>query len=302
VRLSAEARFFCWIAAGSAISALSAPTFLNLLDQSLGDTFGSIFPAIPFAALLGLILTLRWRELKELLASEGGPGSLLGIRIIGAGILVGLIALEPMTSQSVEGGGIALVLSFYGFSLIINPGSRRFLFPYAAICSFGVWAPFALEWAFGEPLAALSSELSAKLVGLAGFPVSWQGTQFELLSRSGDVVSGVVTPGCSSVLSVTTFLGLLVLMHIDLKKDVLSTATLAVVGVAALVFLNSVRITILMWIGYAEGANAFWGVHNWIGYAVFLGFYLTSLLAYSRMGPSNRIVYTARTRSPCSML
>jgi exosortase/archaeosortase family protein len=135
------------------------------------------------------------------------------------------------------------------------------------------------------------------MVGLAGFPVSWQGTQFELISKSGEVVRSAVTPGCSSIISVTTFLGLLALMHLDLKKDLRSTAILGVAGVALLTVLNSVRILVLLWVGYEGGAAIFWGVHNWIGYAIFLGFYLAALPIYSRMG-SPVGFYPGKTGTP----
>jgi exosortase/archaeosortase family protein len=250
----------------------------------LGDTFGSIFPAIPFAALLTLILALRWNELRELLAREQGLRFRAKTRLFGVLLLVGLAALEPVSGQTVETAGIAVVFTFYAASLAINPITERFLLPYAAIYAAGIGAPFALQWAFGEPLAYVSSIISSRFVGLLGLPVVWQGTQFQLASKTGDIINGVVTPGCSSIISVTTFLGLLALMHMDLRKDLRSTATLALAGIAVLTLLNSVRIMLLMWVGYSDGAAAFWGVHNWIGYALFLGFYLAALPIYSRMG------------------
>lgn len=293
--MKAEIRFLLWIGASSALAFGTAPNFLNLLDQSLGDTFGSIFPAIPFAALLGMILALRWHELREILAEESRHVTQLLTRMIGLGTIGGLFVLEPLTGQSVVTAGIALVLTFYAASLALNPSTSRFLLPYAVVCSAGVGAPAVLQWAFGEPLAAASTALSARFVGALGFPVAWQGTQFQFISRTGDLVSGVVTPGCSSIISVTTFLGLLALMHLDLQKDIRSTATLALAGVAVLTVLNSVRIMLLMWVGYVDGSAAFWGIHNWIGYVLFIGFYLATLPVYVRMGrkpagaPSGRL-------------
>jgi exosortase/archaeosortase family protein len=281
--LKAELRFLGWIAAATLLSAATAPNFVSLLNQSLGDTFGSIFPAIPFAALLSLIFALRWRDLAEVLEAEGGFGSQLCVRLAGIAIVGALLALEPLTEQAVETAGVAVILTFYGSSLAINPLTRRFMLPYAAVYAVGLGAPFVLQWAFGEPLALLSSTLSGWMIGIFGLPVAWQGTQFELISRTGDVVSGVVTPGCSSILSVTTFLGLLALMHMDLKKDARATLTLAFGGTLVLVVLNSARILLLMWVGYQDGADAFWGIHNWIGYALFVGFYLAALVVYSRM-------------------
>ena len=280
----AAIRFVSWITVSAALTIGTAPNFVSLLNLSLGDTFGSIFPAIPFAALLTLIFALRWNELSEILTSESGIGSLSTTRLLGIGIVSCVLLLEPLTSQTVETSGLAVVLTFYGTSLAMIPTTRRFILPYAGIYAAGLVVPFALQWAFGEPLAALSSDFSAGLVGVLGFPVAWQGTQFQLLSKTGEVISGAVTPGCSSIISVTTFLGLLVLMHMDLRKDVRSTLVLALVGIGVLTVLNSVRIMILMWVGYDYGLNAFWGIHNWVGFALFLGFYLAALPIYSRMG------------------
>jgi len=66
------------------VSLATAPNFLTLLNQSLGDTFGSVFPAIPFAALLALIFALRWKDFAQVLAAEGGLGTQLGTRILGS--------------------------------------------------------------------------------------------------------------------------------------------------------------------------------------------------------------------------
>lgn len=291
--MKAEVRLLVWLGSGAALCLVTAPRFPYLLGQSLGDTFGSVFPAIPFAALLTVIFALRWNELRELLSMEGGALSELRVRALGAGALGALWLLEPLTGQSLETAGISVILTLYAASLAVNPLTKRLLLPYAAIYAVGIGAPFVLQWALGEPLAYASSALSSKLVDLVGLPVVWQGTQFQLFSRTGDVVNGVVTPGCSSIISITTFLGLLALMHLDMKKGLRSTTTMAAAGVALLILLNSVRIMFLMWVGYLDGSSAFWGVHNWIGYALFLGFYLAALPVYSRMGMRARAAYAS---------
>ena len=275
-----------WAGISTLLCAVDAPTFPALVNQSLGDDFGSLFVAIPIAALLVLIFGLRWREFVDALSPEGKKNQLRA-RILGASVIGILLVLEPLTSQSLAGSGMAVVLTFYSASLVIIPSAWRFMLPYTLVYAIAVGAPAVLLWAFGEPLAAVSSGLSARLVGFAGFPVTWQGTQFEFLSKTGSLVSGVVTPGCSSITSVTMFLGLLALMHLDMKKDIRSTAKLAAVGVLGLTLLNSVRILILLWVGYEYGSDALWGAHDWLGYALFLGFFLAVLPVYSRMkGPA----------------
>jgi exosortase/archaeosortase family protein len=280
----------------SPVAVLVAPNFLALLNQAVDDAFGTILPAIPFGALLSVLFVLRWRELRDILSNELGLTTEIPTRLIGLGILASLVLMRGLTGQSVYLSAIAVISALYGTSLIVNPLTRRITLPYASIYAVGVAAPAALQWAFGEPLAALSSSLSAGMITLSGIPLTWQGTQFQVMSRTGDVVSATITPGCSSIVSVTTFLGLLALMHIDLRKDLPSTIKLAAVGVAALTILNAVRITVLVWVGYAEGAATFWGVHNWVGYVLFLGFYLITLTVYPRMGQQAAPGHTALTR------
>ena len=287
-------RFGAWIGAAVVLSALTAPSFPSLVNQSVGDAFDGLFVAVPIVALLTLIFALRWKELAQMMTEEGGVLSRLPIRFVGAATILALLVLEPATGETLATSGIAVVITFYAAALVVNPSTARFIFPYAAVYGAAVGAPAVLLWAFGEPLAVLSSGLSAGLVHMAGFPVTWQGTGFQLISKAGGVVNGVVTPGCSSITSVTMFLGLLALMHLDMKKDSRITAKLALVGVLALILLNSVRILILLWVGYEYGSVALWGVHDWIGYALFLGFFLAVLPLYARMGePNQNAVVTA---------
>ncbi|MDG7008366.1 MAG: exosortase/archaeosortase family protein [Nitrososphaerota archaeon] len=296
--MKARLRFLAWLGAGTALSAVTAPNFIPLFSQLLGDQFGDVFPVFPFAALVVLITALRWKELAEVLDSEDGAKSEWRTRASGVSTLLALLVLEPLTGQTVTTAGVALVLTFYAAALAINPLTKRLLLPYAAVFAAGVGSPSVLQWAFGEPLAVVSSWLSAKLVAIVGLPVAWAGTQFQFVSRSGDVISSFVAPGCSSIISVTTFLGLLALMHLDMRKELRSTALVAIAGTCILTVLNSVRILVLMWVGYEQGAAAFWGVHNWVGYVLFLAFYLAVLPVYSRMGGGGSGPYSVNTGVP----
>jgi len=285
--LNVGLRLAAWVATGTALSALTAPSFPTLVNQSIGDAFEGLVVAVPIVALLTLVFALRWKELVKAVEAEGGH--LLLLRALGASTVGLLVVVEPLTSQSLASSGVSVVLTFYGAALALIPSAARFILPYAAVYAGAPGAPAVLLWAFGEPLAGLSSILSAKLTALAGFPVTWQGTEFTLVSKSGEVVSGAVTPGCSSISSVTMFLGLLALMQLDMKKDLLSTLKLAAVGVVALMLLNSVRILVLIWAGQEFGSGALWGLHDWLGYALFLGFFLAALPVYARMkGPMDR--------------
>ena len=277
-------RFVVWIASSSAVALLTATSFIPLLMIQLDDNFDSIFPAIPFAVLLSVLMALRWRDLRSLLMNETSLHSNLSTRLIGVVLIVSLLALRGFTGRFVETAGVSLVATFYGMALIINPLTKKIMFPYVIIYAAGITTPTILEQGLGGELVWISSSFSAKLVWLLGLPVAWTGNHFTLVSRVGDLVAGTVTPGCSSIISITTFLGLLGLMHLDLKKDAYSTVKMAVAGVVVLFTLNALRITALIWIGYYDGGNMLWAIHDWLGYAIFIGFYLATLIVYSRVG------------------
>jgi len=285
---SGTIRFFAWLCLAISVSLAfyqtQLYTFFQLLNGSLDDTFGTAFPAFPFAALLGVLFLLRWNDLHAVLVGEKGFRSRPWIRVLGFLLSTLPLVFTPYSAGSLEISAASLILVFYGTSLLLSPGTDRILIPYASLYLAGVTIPAAVEYAFGEPLAGFSSWLSAGLIDLTGIPVVWHGTEFQLVSRAGEAITGVVTPGCSSVLSVTTFLGLLGLMNFDFRKSPVSTVKLAVAGTASLVLLNSARIGILIWAGYADGPDALWGLHNWVGYAIFLGFYMVVLVVYSGMG------------------
>jgi len=295
-------RFFAWVGAAAVVSVVAAPASLALLSQEVNSNFGAVFPAIPLVALLLVVMTLRLGEFMKILAKEGGLGTEITTRLAGLVIITILLVARPLTNQTIEYSGVAIVLSVYATSLVINPLTKRIMLPYAAICAVGGGAPSLLQSAFGAPLANFTSDLSARLAAVAGFPVTWQGTQFQLLSKSGDIINGTVTSDCSGIVSVTAFLGLLALMHIDTKKNIRSTAEIAIVGIVILIIVNALRIVLLLWVGYVDGANVFWSTHDWIGYALFLGVYLSVLAVYSRIGSyrSSAPIVSLPSSSPSS--
>jgi exosortase/archaeosortase family protein len=71
-------------------------------------------------------------------------------------------------------------------------------------------------------------------------------------------------------------------MYLDMRKSVKLTTELGIVGVLLLPVLNSARIALTILSGYYGGTDAFWGIHDWLGYAVFFAFYMIVLVIYSR--------------------
>jgi exosortase/archaeosortase family protein len=260
------------------------------LNTLLSSTLGTVFPAYPFLALLLLLTALRWRDFHKVLLAEKGLTSNPLIRLAGVALILLPVALwtlffgqgAPSTYVAMEISASSFVLVAYGVLLAINPTMWRIMLPYASLYAVGLVAPLFMLDTLGGPLAALSSYLAAEITGALGLHVAWQGVSFGFVSAAGEPISSIVTPACSAAYSVSIYLALLGLMYLDMGVDLVTTAKFAIGGVVVIPLLNSARIAVMIWFGFVDGAATFWGIHDWLGYAMFFVFYLGVLVAYSR--------------------
>ncbi len=260
------------------------------LDQLLTSTLGTVFPAYPFLALLILLTALRWKDFHKILLSEHGWTSEPAIRAAGVAlvllpaILWALFFVQSGSSQylEMEISAASLVLVAYGALLMINPRMWRIMLPYASLYALGLVSPLFMLDALGAPLASFSSYVAAGMTSALGLHVAWQGVSFGFVSAAGEPISAVVTPVCSAVYSISIPLALLGLMYLDMGVSLTTTAKFAIVGVAIIPLLDSARITLMIWFGFEGGSAAFWGAHDWLGYAMFFAFYVAVLVIYSR--------------------
>jgi len=298
----AHLRLGAWIAATILLLLTVYSNQVRVLTSGLNDlltsTLGSVFPAYPFLALLVVLTALRWKDFHRVMLTERGPASNFGTRL--AGLLLAVLPatlwslfsgpIESSTYLAMELAACSIVAVAYGALLVINPTMWRMMLPYASLYSLGLLSPLFLLEALGAPLAALCSYLAAGITGALGIPVVWQGISFQLVSAAGDPISAVVTPPCSAVYSISIFLALLGLMHLDMGTSLSRAAKFAIAGIVVIPLLNSARIALMIWLGFVDGPAAFWGIHDWLGYCIFLAFYVTVLVTYPRAKP--RMLYS----------
>ena len=65
-------------------------------------------------------------------------------------------------------------------------------------------------------------------------------------------------------------MALLGLMYLDMGSNLVTTLKFAA-GVA-ISPLDSARIVLMIWFGVVGRSTAFWGIHDWLGYAIFFAF------------------------------
>jgi exosortase/archaeosortase family protein len=289
-------RLVAWLATTFLLIFTLYSNQLVILVSGLGDllssTLGTVFPAYPFLALLFVLTALRWKDYHRILLTERDLTSRPAIRFAGVMLIIlpatlwGLFfgSQGPSVYLAMEMSASSLVLVAYGTLLAVNPTMWRIMLPYASLYALGLVSPLFMLDAFGVPLAALSSYLAAGITNALGIHVAWQGVAFGFVSATGEPVSAVVSPACSAVYSISIYLALLGLMYLDMGTSLTTTAKFAIAGVVIIPLLNSARIALTIWFGYVEGSAAFWGIHDWLGYTIFLVFYIAVLVIYSRTG------------------
>ncbi|MGP8055980.1 MAG: exosortase/archaeosortase family protein [Nitrososphaerales archaeon] len=309
-------RLVAWIATTFLLMFTIYSNQVTTLTSGLGDllssTLGTLLPAIPFLALLLVLTALRWDDFHAVLLTERGLTSRLGIRL--AGVLLILLPVTlwalffgsggPSTYLAMELSASSLVLVAYGTLLVINPTMWRIMLPYASLYAVGLLAPLVMLDLFGDPLAVFCSYIAAQIANALGIHVVWQGASFGFVSLTGESIDAVVEPACSAAYSISIYLGLLGLMYLDMRRSPTATAKYAVAGVILLPLLNSARIALTILFGYLYGSTAFWWIHDWLGYAIFLIFYIAVLMAYSRTGKpviARNTVSPSEQSSPSSL-
>ncbi|MDG6898412.1 MAG: exosortase/archaeosortase family protein [Nitrososphaerota archaeon] len=259
-----------------------------LLVSKLGEVFGGVFdtsvPAYPLAGMFFVVLFLAFRR-KELLQRVMDQGRSWGATLTGAvvaGAPFAALLAAPSLSQSYSFAGVALVCSWFGVLVALRPAVLSFLAPYFLLYIVAVGLVGALTAAFGDPLAIAVATLSSAFTHLLGLGVQWSSVYIDFVAAGGQPVSLVITQECSGVASMSIFLLVLGLMHLDLKANLRTSAWFAVGGSALFILLNSLRVDGIILGGIYVGTDFMWSLHGWLGYALYIFGYFFLIFLYAR--------------------
>jgi len=282
-------RLIIWLVAASIISRVLYPlqvtNLLSSVAEMSADNLGNFY-ALAALLFVGVFFLLRWQDLHRLLLKGGNLRVKPIVRLLGLVLTLLPLFLAPLLTAHEDAPSLAvfpIFLVFWGVLLMVNPSTMKMTLPYSAVLLAATLLPFPLTSLLGEPLVGVAAVLSKLLLTATSIPYSYSSLPNpELLfySRGGSSMILMITPFCSSLSSISVYLLLVILMHIDLRKDRSSTVKMAFFGTVALVFLNSLRIAVLAWAGYFGGPDLLMSIHGWIGYTIFVAFYAVAAFLY----------------------
>ena len=279
---------------------------VSLLASKLGEVLVGVFdtsvPAFPLAGMLFVLIFIgiRRNEFGTLLEDKKGD-ALVSVSSLAMALtpLIAIFILGPQTDNYAF-AGLALATGWVGFVVAIRPSTLRFLLPYLALYLAAISSVGFLTGAFGDPLAIVVAWISQSLTSLFHVPVQWSSLDISFLAHGGGTVYLYISQECSGVASISIFMLLIGLMHLDLRPRAAVTVAFAAGGFLLFILLNALRVVALLVAGVYWGSDLMWNLHGWLGYVLYIFGYSLLLMLYFRAKAREVSTTNAVQRRPVS--
>jgi len=251
-----------------------------LLDWRLLQSEGSY----PLAMLLlaGLFLFLKRRTLADSLERDrsrwGGTLPLL----TGSLLVLSSLALSSLDPGNLIYSIIPVLIYLQGLFVPVFPEASKLTITLLGLYISTSSLPTVVDTFFDQPVSHFFIQCSMPLLGILGYSAQGVGQMITFLSSTGVPRILYINSSCAGPASFSVFLFLSGLMYLDLRPDKRQTILLTSAGCVALYLLNILRLLILAYVSYSYSSQAMWEVHSYLGYVLFLSFYVAYLLVFFR--------------------
>jgi len=228
------------------LSLLYFPTLIWLINSWLTDPYYSHGFLIPIISCF-----IAWRNIRKNELEPFKPG----IYIFAFGLIlyvIGFIRVFPFLSAlsflfTLSG----LILYFYG-----KPMMRSFLFPISFLI-FAIPLPFVFLEKVAYVLQSLSARYSASIIEMLGIPVTRVGAEIQL-----EDASFIIGLPCSGMNSLISLLALAAIFIYILRCPLYKKIALLCITIPIAIFANILRVTSLLLIANAYGAETASGFYH----------------------------------------
>ncbi|HEV2139153.1 MAG TPA: exosortase/archaeosortase family protein [Nitrososphaerales archaeon] len=256
-------------------------------DEVFSGVFDTSVPTYPLVGILFLLVfaAIRRQEFARQMA-DNGRRPIVSI----SGIFVALLPLAALLLSgwtlvdSYAFDGISLVACWVGAMVALRPSLVSFLFSYLVIYVAAVGSVDLLTTYLGDPLSGGVALISSFFTWVLRAPVEWSSTSLDFVAAGGQPVSLYISQECSGIASISIFLLLMGLMHLDIKPRPRVSIAFAFGGSSLFLVLNSIRVVMVIEGGIAGGVGLMWSLHGWVGYPLYVLGYAAIVLAYMKRG------------------
>lgn len=256
--------------------ALFFPVLRWLAGEWLGNDFYSHGVLVPFIS--GFLAWRLWARRPPAMPLHGGSWG--GLALTAAGLVTYLLGLMQRASFVAAVAMIAILAGLVWY-LLGATTLRRLAFPILFLI-FMVPLPFVEPMSM--PLAQLTGGLSAQTVRLLGVPITVDGAQVTL--PNANLAVGAQCSGLRSIVALLTLVALFVFV---VQGPRWGKGLLALSAIPIAMLSNIVRVSSLLGVTNAWGADAgFTYYHDYSGIVFFIGAVVLLVFA-SRLARCNEI-------------
>lgn len=275
-------KIIIWLILSFLLAITLLPGFWVSLPLLLSPSYIMETGAYPWA-VLGLCLIWLVLKRKEI------PLEVQGVspreKIAGAGVAALSLLLRNQAELPLLALGVLLVflgvyISLFGLTSSI-PGVLL------GVYAFSVLFPKAFTAYLETPYSLTTVKTVASVVGLMGYPISVQGQLIAFTSVTGERLGSQIGAPSSGIASITLFVALFALMHLDFKPPRRKALYLFIFGLLGTTFQNILRLVLIIVAGYHFGYEAMAKVHDYAGYVLFPLWYLAFVYVYMSFQPRN---------------
>ncbi len=275
-----------WLVLSLFLTIILLPGFWRNLPLIFSPAYIMETGAYPWA-VLGLCSLWLYFKREEVL-EKITPQVTSRDKAIGS-VMVGLsLLLRNEAEMSFLALGVLLVLLGTCTFIFGMPSSTPGIL--LGIYAFAIVFPRVFTAHLEEPYAQTTVKTVASLISLLGYPVQTQGQVISFISQTGEPLGSYIGAPSSGIASITLFVALFALMHLDFKHPTKKAAYLFLFGLVGTALQNILRLALIILAGYHFGYSAMVKVHDYAGYIIFPAWYIAFAYIYLRSyKPGNNI-------------
>ena len=247
----------------------------------------------PFVMLSLLImwLLLRRREFISHLKQEDVNLNFNSISLLGFLISVSALTIKLIIANPAPPTQLILILSYFqGLFMMAFPKSGIVTLLLLAIYIPTATLPQITSIYFDRQVSLAFIKILEPILHTLGYQFQIVNQSIILNTQYGQEVYFNINSACVGIASYSIFLLLNGIMILDLKVDKKKAVIQTLSGIAALLLLNIIRLITIVNAGYIN-RRAVNLVHNTLGYAMFIPFYILYMWVFMRSGLGQRNLF-----------
>lgn len=271
-------RIAIWLVLSLLLTFLLLPGFWMNLPLLLSLSYIRDTGAYPWA-VLGLCLLWLFFKREEVIKEIKSRVS-HGERAVGAVIAGSSLFLRNETDLSFLALGVLLI--FLGVFTSLFGAASKVPGILLGVYAFAIIFPRVFTAHLEAPYSLITVETVAAVLGLMGYPIYTQGQVISFTSTTGEQLGSYIGAPSSGIASITIFVALFALMHLDFRPPRRKALYLFLIGLLGTSLQNIIRLVLIILAGYHLGYNAMMQVHDYAGYVIFPAWYIVFAYIYVR--------------------